>query len=85
MRPCCKDWTYAITAELVKQEGSEFYIASGEWVIHYCPFCGASKAPKSDLEIAAQNVVEALGGHKEWDDLKEAIGELAGVLERKDK
>ena len=33
------------------------------------------------LKAAARRVVDALDTHGEWDDMKSAIGELAGVLE----
>ena len=48
--------------------------------LRFCPWCGADKRSPDPLVAAAQAVVR-FRSYGSWDELKEAIGELADALE----
>lgn len=52
--------------------------------IRFCPWCGADKRKKHPIEEAARDVVNLMfgSGRGSWDDLKAAVGNLGGVLDK---
>lgn len=96
MRTCCDEWQEAqqpgtdnerygrLVSEHKTSQGVWYQLGGIDVRVKFCPWCGADKLTPDALEVAAKNVVaKCFEERGEWDDLKQAIVELANTLERK--
>lgn len=91
MITCCEEFSNALEActdkeaygSLIRRDGDTYVFGSQTPTIRFCPWCGADKRKKSKVHEAARKVTECMFGptRGEWDDLKDAIGELYTALE----
>jgi len=91
---CCNEFSKATARGtdnegyscLIRFDGDEAIIGLDLTPLKFCPWCGKPFLKSSNLEVAAQKVVDLTWGKQgDWDNLKDAILEMANILEKKEK
>ena len=61
--------------------GNNLYVGSSKLLsLKFCPWCRADLLKKSNLEVAARNVVDVFDEHGDWHELVAAVMDLSKQL-----